>query len=79
MDIQELFDTTKTWATYGLLGGSYVPFLLIMRNSLNKIKWRFKRTLSKIIFLIIYTAGIIALGIAIGVVDINTILTLFKH
>ena len=78
MDTQEIFDTARTWITYGLFGGSYVPFLYIMRKTLNRIKWKSRRVVSKIVWLLIYTAALIALGIAVGVVDINSIRALIR-
>ena len=73
METQEILETVKTWLTYGLFGGSYMPLLYLVRKTFYRAKWKVKRFVFTVALLLVYTAALIAVGCALGIVDIHSI------
>ena len=73
METQEILETVKTWLTYGLFGSSYMPLLYLARKTFYRAKWKVKQFVFTVALLFVYTTVLIAVGCALGIIDINSI------
>ncbi len=75
--MQELFETTQNYITYGLFGSSYVPVLYLAIKTLRRAKWKIKRIVSTVVLLAVYTLILICIGHATGIINIENIIHTF--